>query len=401
MRHSPHLSTCRARPGSTLRAWANPKRSRRFGWPSWSRRCRWGSISDSGNRWSMSFVSASSRCVSASCSASTRLERATIYYAALLVNVGCHSDAYEQAKWFGDDIAMKATKYEYEPFSMRDAIGMMRLLGSGSTPLHRFRTGLEFAISGRKEVSDMIARHAALARELGAQLGLPEAVLDALGASYERWDGRGWPGVLAGDAIPIASRVIAACRVCRGCASRRRYRCRGHAGSATAGHAVRPAGRRHAVSRCRQGVRRDRRRRFVGHRDRCRAVVGDRAHSAAMRRRALGDQPLRRPEVTVHARALNRGRRTCRRRRPSSSAFQTMRCTCCTEPDWCTTSADSAYRTRSGTSAARSAPANGNECACTPTSPSECSSNHRRSNHSPASRCSTASGSTAPATHEA
>src|SRR5215210_1075321 len=66
-------------------------------------------------------------------------ERATIYYTALLVNVGCHSDAHEQTKWFGDDIALKATKYEYEPFSARDAIGMMRLIGSGGSPLHRFR----------------------------------------------------------------------------------------------------------------------------------------------------------------------------------------------------------------------------------------------------------------------
>jgi hypothetical protein len=40
-------------------------------------------------------------------------ERAVIYYTALLVNVGCHSDAHEQAKWFGDDIAMKATKYDH------------------------------------------------------------------------------------------------------------------------------------------------------------------------------------------------------------------------------------------------------------------------------------------------
>jgi hypothetical protein len=29
-------------------------------------------------------------------------------------------------------------------------------------------------------VNDMMARHARLARELGAQLGLPESVLDAL-----------------------------------------------------------------------------------------------------------------------------------------------------------------------------------------------------------------------------
>ena len=41
--------------------------------------------------------------------------RAVVYYTALLVNVGCHTDAHEQAKWFGDDIALKAIKYEHEP----------------------------------------------------------------------------------------------------------------------------------------------------------------------------------------------------------------------------------------------------------------------------------------------
>src|SRR3954465_16021682 len=41
-------------------------------------------------------------------------ERAVVYYAALLVNVGCHTDAHEQAKWFGDDIALKAGKYDHE-----------------------------------------------------------------------------------------------------------------------------------------------------------------------------------------------------------------------------------------------------------------------------------------------
>jgi HD-GYP domain-containing protein (c-di-GMP phosphodiesterase class II) len=136
------------------------------------------------------------------------LDRATIYYAALLVNVGCHSDAYEQAKWFGDDIALKATKYGPEPFSAADVVTMVRLLGSGSTPLHRFRTGLEFAISGRREVNDMIAGHASLARMLGAELGLSNEVLDALAGSYERWDGRGWPGEASGEDIPIAARVV-------------------------------------------------------------------------------------------------------------------------------------------------------------------------------------------------
>src|SRR5437763_5978302 len=40
--------------------------------------------------------------------------RIAVYYTALLINVGSHSDAHEQAKWFGDDIALKSDKYEYE-----------------------------------------------------------------------------------------------------------------------------------------------------------------------------------------------------------------------------------------------------------------------------------------------
>ena len=121
-------------------------------------------------------------------------ERAVVYYTALLINVGCHTDAHEQAKWFGDDIAMKSIKYDHEPRSLRMAATGMRYLGAGHPPLHRFRLGLEFALSGHREVDGMIEHHAAIARTMAEQLGLPLEVVDAIRAAYERWDGRGWPG---------------------------------------------------------------------------------------------------------------------------------------------------------------------------------------------------------------
>jgi HD-GYP domain-containing protein (c-di-GMP phosphodiesterase class II) len=137
-------------------------------------------------------------------------QRAVVYYTALLINVGCHSDAHEQAKWFGDDIAVKSIKYEHEPRSLRMSVSGMRFLGSGHPPLHRFRLGLEFALSGHREVDGMIEHHAAIARTLGEHLELPEEALAALGAAYERWDGRGWPGDLEGEEVPIASRLAQA-----------------------------------------------------------------------------------------------------------------------------------------------------------------------------------------------
>src|SRR5262252_7383191 len=111
--------------------------------------------------------------------------RAAVYYTALLVNVGCHADAHEQAKWFGDDITLKSGKYVHQLGSVTAALATMRLLGAGSSPLHRFRVGLEFAISGHRELDGMISQHARLARTLAEQLELPGAVCEGVGAAYE------------------------------------------------------------------------------------------------------------------------------------------------------------------------------------------------------------------------
>jgi HD-GYP domain-containing protein (c-di-GMP phosphodiesterase class II) len=133
--------------------------------------------------------------------------RAAVYYTALLVSVGCHTDAHEQAKWFGDDIALRATKYDHDLHGLSAAASGLRLIGSGHGPVHRFRVGLEFALSGHRKVDGMIAHHAGMARALAMQLEVPDAVPDALLGSYEFWDGRGWPGELAGEAVPLPARI--------------------------------------------------------------------------------------------------------------------------------------------------------------------------------------------------
>src|SRR5215472_5483152 len=123
-------------------------------------------------------------------------QRAVVYYTALLVNVGCHSDAHEQAKWFGDDIALKAGKYDHDLRGARAAAASLALVGSGNPPLHRFRVGLEFALYGHRDMDGMIAQHAALARGLAEQLGFWGAIGEAVGAWNERGDGRGGRGSL-------------------------------------------------------------------------------------------------------------------------------------------------------------------------------------------------------------
>ncbi len=136
--------------------------------------------------------------------------RADVYYTALLVNVGCHSDAHEQAKWFGDDIAMKSEKYVYGIHGLKSTVMGMRRLGSGAeNVIHRFRIGLEFAVSGFKDLNKMIEHHSAMARRLGEELGLSKDAVESLDASYEQWDGKGWPGERKGEDVPIAARLAA------------------------------------------------------------------------------------------------------------------------------------------------------------------------------------------------
>ena len=135
--------------------------------------------------------------------------KVSVYYTALLTNVGCHSDAHEQARWFGDDIGLKHDKYTYGVHGgPMGTLAMIRRFGSGGDGLMgRFRVGLEFAVWGHRDLNAMIAHHSEMARRLGENLGLSEDTLDALDASYEQWDGRGWPGELRGDGVPVAARL--------------------------------------------------------------------------------------------------------------------------------------------------------------------------------------------------
>src|ERR1051325_10814637 len=61
----------------------------------------------------------------------TEEDRAAAYYTATLINVGCHTDAHEQAKWFGDDLSLKSTKYDHPSGSLRSIAAGLKTIGAG------------------------------------------------------------------------------------------------------------------------------------------------------------------------------------------------------------------------------------------------------------------------------
>jgi len=136
-------------------------------------------------------------------------DREVVYYAALLAWVGCHVDAYEQAKWFGDDQALKAD------FRQVDLAGagsqaslMLNHLGAGRPLRERAQLGIAF-LGGRRHAAEAILDNHRLAADgLAERLVLGRRVRHSVEQTFERWDGKGVPKGAKGEEILMTSRLV-------------------------------------------------------------------------------------------------------------------------------------------------------------------------------------------------
>jgi HD-GYP domain-containing protein (c-di-GMP phosphodiesterase class II) len=137
-------------------------------------------------------------------------ERGVVYYSGLLAWVGCHTDAYEQAKWFGDDTTLKSdAHYAYDMGKVGPTISfMLKHVGGPERGFgERARLGVAFMGEGRRALIALAENHYRATDELAARLGLGEEVRESLRQTYERWDGKGAYGMKGGE-IALASRLV-------------------------------------------------------------------------------------------------------------------------------------------------------------------------------------------------
>ena len=135
-------------------------------------------------------------------------ELRTVYYVALLQYVGCTAEAHLPAAVFGDEIASGAW-YSGIASAQPPAVlaAMVRHVGAGNPPLRRARL-LATALTGMPRLKELPRAHCEVAQRLAERLGVGPAVQGALGQVYERWDGKGQPGGLRGEAVPLPVRVV-------------------------------------------------------------------------------------------------------------------------------------------------------------------------------------------------
>jgi HD-GYP domain-containing protein (c-di-GMP phosphodiesterase class II) len=134
--------------------------------------------------------------------------RGVVYYVGLIAWVGCHVDAYEQAKWFGDDMTLKADAHHVDMIGLRARAFTLGHIGAGRGLAERTRLGVRFFGDGRRAASEMVENHWAATNELAAGLGLDEDVRESLYQTFERWDGKGVPAEAKGDEILIPARLV-------------------------------------------------------------------------------------------------------------------------------------------------------------------------------------------------
>ena len=100
-------------------------------------------------------------------------DRGVVYYSGLLAWVGCHTDAYEQAKWLGDDLAVKRdAHYGYDLGKAGPAAAFLaRHVGGAGLPLrHRVLTGARFPGGGRRALAALAENHYLATDQLAASL---------------------------------------------------------------------------------------------------------------------------------------------------------------------------------------------------------------------------------------
>jgi HD-GYP domain-containing protein (c-di-GMP phosphodiesterase class II) len=134
-----------------------------------------------------------------------KAERRVLYYSGLLAWVGCFTDAYEQAKWFGDDIALKADGFAMAGGEVGYFVGHF---GMGRSLPERMRLAVSFLGEGRRAVESMLENHYLATDALAARLGLGDDVRTSLKQTFERWDGQHAPLGLKGEDILLTSRLI-------------------------------------------------------------------------------------------------------------------------------------------------------------------------------------------------
>ncbi len=136
-------------------------------------------------------------------------ERSALFYALLLKDAGCSSNASRLSSLFAADDQTAKHAMKRTDWSRSGSLAMYtwRAIEPGRSPLAKARRMR--AITQEEEVTrDMIGTRCERGAEIARMLELPEPTAEAIRCLDEHWDGSGHPRGLEGDEIPLLGRIL-------------------------------------------------------------------------------------------------------------------------------------------------------------------------------------------------
>ncbi len=132
-----------------------------------------------------------------------------LYYASLLKDAGCSSNAARMAALFGS--ADQAVKRELRLVDWHDrwrlAMRTAKNCGVGRSPVARIVHFVRIARTPQM-TREIIQARCERGAQITVALGFPPLSSEAIGHVDEHWCGLGYPAGLAGDEIPMLSRIL-------------------------------------------------------------------------------------------------------------------------------------------------------------------------------------------------
>ena len=139
-----------------------------------------------------------------------RQQTPALFYALLLKDLGCSSNASKVCYLFGADDRTAKCELKTTDWSSRvKSLGYVaRNVVPDGSALQRARQFLSVAIQGPAKARELVQLRCDRGATIARSLQLPEEAALAIRYLDEHWDGRGYPDNLAGEQIPLFARIL-------------------------------------------------------------------------------------------------------------------------------------------------------------------------------------------------
>src|SRR5215217_267460 len=138
--------------------------------------------------------------------------RRAVYHQALLRFIGCNADTHLLAAAWGDEITLRRELHHIDMGNRQEFVEIFvraitrKLAGASPEELAK---AVERGLAEGPQVNiPILSGHCEVAQRIAERIGLPEEIRENLGQIYERWDGKGLPRGLSGEAVKFPVRLV-------------------------------------------------------------------------------------------------------------------------------------------------------------------------------------------------